>query len=223
MGFDALSWAFKQKTKAKLVLVALCESANDETGECWPGLQRIADRCDLTLRSARRAVAQLAKEGLIEISPRYRDDGTQTSNTYQVCHRPPTLPNLSTYPDTHVRETRTPTSGHEPISEPSEETPIVPRATTLTLTPYTLEFETYFWQPYPRKTGKGDAFKAWQKLKPTPEIQEKIRTAIVNVRGSPDWLKDGGNFIPHPTTWLNGRRWDNEIRQVSRRPGGVVL
>ena len=27
---------------------------------------------------------------------------------------------------------------------------------------------------------------------------------------SPEWLKDNGNFIPHPATWLNGGCWDDE-------------
>jgi DNA replication protein DnaC len=27
---------------------------------------------------------------------------------------------------------------------------------------------------------------------------------------STEWLKDGGQFIPHPATWLNGRRWEDE-------------
>src|SRR5690606_21528255 len=25
------------------------------------------------------------------------------------------------------------------------------------------------------------------------------------------WVKDGGVFIPHPTTWLNQQRWEDEI------------
>ena len=26
----------------------------------------------------------------------------------------------------------------------------------------------------------------------------------------PDWKKNGGQFIPHPSTWLNNRRWEDE-------------
>ena len=28
-------------------------------------------------------------------------------------------------------------------------------------------------------------------------------------RRSEQWLKDGGEFIPHPASWLNGRRWED--------------
>ena len=28
---------------------------------------------------------------------------------------------------------------------------------------------------------------------------------------SHDWTKDGGQFIPHAATWLNGKRWEDEL------------
>ncbi|MNH08813.1 hypothetical protein D3C79_682460 [compost metagenome] len=28
---------------------------------------------------------------------------------------------------------------------------------------------------------------------------------------STDWTKDGGQFIPHAATWLNGKRWEDEL------------
>jgi hypothetical protein len=71
---------------------------------------------------------------------------------------------------------------------------------------YSAHFLT-FWMSYPRKVGKGDAWKAWKRLK--PELPPVLR-AIANQRVTPDWRKDNGAFIPHPATWLNGRRWEDE-------------
>ena len=28
---------------------------------------------------------------------------------------------------------------------------------------------------------------------------------------SDQWLRDNGQFIPHPQTWLNQRRWEDEV------------
>jgi len=28
---------------------------------------------------------------------------------------------------------------------------------------------------------------------------------------SDEWVRDGGKFVPHPTSWLRGRRWEDEI------------
>jgi hypothetical protein len=33
-------------------------------------------------------------------------------------------------------------------------------------------------------------------------------------KNSQQWTKDGGQFIPMPATWLNGRRWEDETPKV---------
>lgn len=67
-----------------------------------------------------------------------------------------------------------------------------------------------FWAAYPRKIGKADALKAWGKVKPDKALQDRILQAVEQAAASRDWLRDDGKFVPHPTTWLNGRRWEDE-------------
>lgn len=75
---------------------------------------------------------------------------------------------------------------------------------------YDESFES-FWKIYPRKTSKKSAHKAWVKLKPDRDLQEKIISAVrKRARSDPEWLKDGGKFIPHGSTYLNGERWEDE-------------
>jgi uncharacterized protein YdaU (DUF1376 family) len=71
-----------------------------------------------------------------------------------------------------------------------------------------------FWKLYPNKTAKAAAEKAWAKLKPDDELLGEIITGLSTQVESGDWLKDGGKFIPHPATWLNGRRWEDEVKQA---------
>lgn len=66
-----------------------------------------------------------------------------------------------------------------------------------------------FWADYPRKVGKGDALKAWRTLKPSADLQAVIAEAVAAQRTCRQWLKDGGQFIPHPATWLGQRRWED--------------
>ncbi len=80
---------------------------------------------------------------------------------------------------------------------------------------YSPEFEA-FWIIYPRKTAKGAAWKAWQKAKPTIELRAKIAEAVAVQAKSDQWSKDGGQFIPHASTWLNQRRWDDELKNTGR-------
>ena len=67
-----------------------------------------------------------------------------------------------------------------------------------------------FWQAYPRRTAKKDAWKAWQKLAPEAALVEQILKALVWQVRQADWLKDGGTYIPYPATWLRQERWDDE-------------
>ena len=68
-----------------------------------------------------------------------------------------------------------------------------------------------FWHEYPRKAAKAAALKAWQKLNPSPELVERILAHVREHKRSQDWIKDGGQFVPHPATFLNGRRWEDDI------------
>lgn len=65
-----------------------------------------------------------------------------------------------------------------------------------------------FWLAYPRKIGKGAAIKAWKRAT-LPDI-ESILLAVERQMRSEQWTKDGGQFIPHPSTWINQMRWLDE-------------
>jgi hypothetical protein len=67
-----------------------------------------------------------------------------------------------------------------------------------------------WWQGYPRKVGKADAEKAWIKLKPDEAMQTTLTEAVAKQREWDSWRREGGRFIPHAATWLNGRRWLDE-------------
>lgn len=67
-----------------------------------------------------------------------------------------------------------------------------------------------FWKCYPRKTAKGNAEVAWKKGG-CISLTEQIVVAVNRSRGSFDWTKEGGAFIPHPATWLNRRSWEDEV------------
>lgn len=64
-----------------------------------------------------------------------------------------------------------------------------------------------FWQLYPKKVGKDAASKAWDKLKAKAETLLLIADALAWQVESDQWQKDGGQFIPNPSTYLNQARW----------------
>lgn len=75
-----------------------------------------------------------------------------------------------------------------------------------------------FWQAYPRRVGKQDALAAWLKLAPDEPLVEKILGAVELHKAQTDWLRDGGQYIPYPASWLNGKRWDDEIWDDEIKP-----
>ena len=77
-----------------------------------------------------------------------------------------------------------------------------------------------FWKAYPRKVNRVGARKAFDKIKPDEALLEKIIAAIGKQIESEQWTKDGGQYIPHPATWLNGHRWEDELAPA--RPGKVL-
>ena len=68
-----------------------------------------------------------------------------------------------------------------------------------------------FWSAYPKKAAKSVAVKAWEKLNPDADLVQTILAALELQRASPQWRKDNGQFIPLPATWLNQRRWEDEV------------
>jgi hypothetical protein len=68
-----------------------------------------------------------------------------------------------------------------------------------------------FWEEWPRKQQKSAARKAWQKI-PLSE-HPPIMAGLTKWRGSDQWAR---GVIPHPATWLNQKRWqDEDVPQFS--------
>ena len=68
-----------------------------------------------------------------------------------------------------------------------------------------------FWQAYPKKKAKADAIKAWNKISHQNGLVEQILSAVRVQSQSEDWIKEKGKYIPLPASWLNGKRWEDEL------------
>lgn len=75
-----------------------------------------------------------------------------------------------------------------------------------------------FWAEYPKKVGKGQAQKAFSKISVPVET---LIEAVQRQRNSVQWQKDGGQYIPNPATWLNQRRWEDDLDSLNMG-GGVT-
>ena len=64
-----------------------------------------------------------------------------------------------------------------------------------------------FWNSFPKKKKKEDARKAWNTTR--PNIEEVLK-ALEWQKQSPEWFKQGGQFIPYPATWIRSHSWEDE-------------
>ena len=74
-----------------------------------------------------------------------------------------------------------------------------------------------FWDAYPRKESKPSARRAFDKLKVDEELLAIMLTAIEKQKQSSQWQENGGQYIPFPATWLNNKRWEDEVRTEHKR------
>ena len=66
-----------------------------------------------------------------------------------------------------------------------------------------------FYEAYPKKVSKANVEKWFNKNKPDDELFKKIMTSLENYKRSKQWQDK--QYIPYPSTWLNQKRWEDEI------------
>jgi hypothetical protein len=67
-----------------------------------------------------------------------------------------------------------------------------------------------FWKSYPKKISRSKAIAKFEKIISSGVKFDDIMHGLDASKNSRQWTKDGGQFIPHPTTWLNNERWRDE-------------
>ena len=67
-----------------------------------------------------------------------------------------------------------------------------------------------FWSYYPRGESRKAAVRAWDKLAPDDAMIDKMAAALKRQMKSEDWQRGIG--IPYASTWINGQRWEDEVK-----------
>ena len=69
-------------------------------------------------------------------------------------------------------------------------------------------FSETFWPIFPRKVGRAAALRIAAKVAKTPEDREAIMSGLE--RHLPELQSREQRFVPHASTWLSQRRWEDE-------------
>lgn len=74
-----------------------------------------------------------------------------------------------------------------------------------------------FYSEYPRKVKKDLVRKWFNKNKPDDELFDTIMKSLNKFKNSYDWIKQNGQFIPYPSSWLNEKRWEDEFDEPEKK------
>ena len=203
--------------RAVRIYALIARYADNDTLQAFPSRETLAKRAGCNVKSVDRAIAELQTVGALIKSHRRSGDAYQ-SNLYTVRR----IPGHLRTPESPGGDTTVPRVG---TGESLGRDTGVPLTRTTELEPPNIEplndiNEQFnqFWSVYPRKKGKGQARKAFEKALEKTDLQTILDGVHAYVAND---VMDDPQFIAHPSTWLNGERWEDEYgesREVLRSP-----
>lgn len=176
----------------------------DQNGQCFPSRRTLAQRCKVSESTLDRCIKELINIRAISVQHRESADGDFASNMYMI-H---TLRGVASpvTPPLVTSEAR----GGVTSDELTKATMNESHEPELFARPSLVDRFNEFWACYPRKIGKPAAERAYRKIKPSEHDSL--------MEGLKPWAKywadrDEPEFIPHPSTFLNQRRWEDQPTQ----------
>lgn len=209
MVIPASVWADTEIPPNAKLLYGHISTLSNSSGNCTAGNEYFAEQLEISKKRASELIGLLSSKGYIHVEVKKTDKGAVESRTIKIAAEP--SEGIPKNKDRVSREIRIgyPENYAAYIKNnntSNNNTPIVPNGDEE-------RFDT-FWKEYPRKVNKPKAKKAWDKLKVTPELFETVMNGLDRWKHSRQWLKDGGEFIPHPSSWLNGRMFEDSPSQA---------
>ena len=198
MGIKFMAMAIDANTAnsgQKLVLLMLANHCNDHTRQCNPSQKLLAEECSMGLSTLKNHIIALQDLGYVETVNVFKDN-IQKPNQY-----------LLRFPSSQNRATPPSGSGYPPSQNLATEPEVKNRIEPVD---QKNNFFDDFWKAYPRKSNKSFARKVFEKLKVDQQLFDRMVQAI-NLQNKTVWKDKDQQYIPHPSTWLNGERWEDEV------------
>jgi len=193
---------------AKVILIALSTYCN-ANGECFPSQLRLAEDTMLNVRTVIRSINWLENQNYIRVKRRpnrpnfYAMTSMEEDMPYENIKKIPSRgDNLSPEVVSNITKldiaSNTKTSSHDKLAHPNN-TPM---------------FQA-FWHAYPRRIGKGAARTAFKRALSFASSDDIIQGAIHYSKHCEE-MGTENQYIPHPSTWLNGERWDDDLESEKK-------
>ena len=198
----------------KAILMYMADKASDDGSGIWVSKSNMAADLEMTDRAVRIHIKDMIAMGIVSESGQRQCKSGYTIDyrinlniikalqpTRATSERDSPLNDIQSYPCM----TFTPTPERD-SGKPSIEPPLEPSL-------FNNNYFDEFYSEYPRKVGKGAARKAWAKAIKKADVHYIISSASLYAKST---LGKDKEFIPHPATWLNGERWEDEIKDNNK-------
>ncbi len=194
----------------------LCRHADFYTQKAFPSIATIAEKLSIGKRTVSRALVTLEEWGIIKHErARHPETARWKHNSYTLLDKKSWTP-LPHATQAHGEPHATEDTTHMPITTkthmPHRHTKVSHsiKVTHKKDTHAANEKFEEFWKAYPRKIGKGAALRSWEKISPSEDLFTRILGSVAEHLNDPQWKEM--RYIPHPATYLNQTRWDDEIQ-----------
>lgn len=192
---------------AKVLLLCLARYSNYR-GQCFPSQQKISDETLVPIRSVIRGLLWLEKEGFISIRKTPNKPNVYTillmeeepmEENGSAKLAPEVVSNITKLSIVNSNNDNT-TSSCAKLAHPNE----------------TPAFKA-FWNAYPRRIGKGAARTAFAKACKHTDSNQIIQGAMEYATHCNE-MGTESQFIPHPSTWINAERWEDDLESEKKQP-----
>lgn len=195
MSIECLNQALKIKglTPTKKLILVLLANYSDEKGTCYPSYKHIADIIGLkTVKGIQKAIKEFEELGLLRVEHRILENGSYTSNKYHL-----TLGRVLKEPSTEKDTTL-----GSPVTLNTKD-----NTKTNNIDDNDIETFNTFWNLYPRRVNKHQAKKCFFKLNSKDYEKVIYATKVFSQEQS----NTEERFIPHASTWLNQKRYEDYV------------
>ena len=186
------------KPLARLLFAEITALCNKE-GYCWASNQYFADLYEVDKTTVSGWIGQLKTRGYLTVQLEYKEGSKQILNRYMKINGEGIDEIINTPLQKDV----------DPIDQKTKVNTKTNTKTNITVNSIG-DFDS-FWRFYPRKAGKEAARKAWLKLRPDEHIMKMIADNVKQRVDKGEWRKDNQSFILHASTYLNQKRWEDEV------------
>ncbi|MBZ6004072.1 hypothetical protein KII95_08625 [Leuconostoc gelidum subsp. aenigmaticum] len=186
-------------------LVGYIYTFENITGSAFPSNQRMAERFGKTARGVQNALSDLYKKGVITRTVTFKSDSKEIERRYLHVTQPPTSKSDGVYIENAIGYT---SKVRDPIHRECVDNRLLNRSINR-LDNTIVSFEE-IWKLYPKKSGKSNAKKDFDKAIKSGVDSELIKSKLQEYLKQIEIKQTPGQYIKQGSTWFHQAGWEDE-------------